>query len=135
MDPGSSPVWAGAADIVRRVDCLRAVLACTEAMKRRQQLHPSRAPSEPQSGFLGRRRRREAAVGALPGAVLAQVVDVLAVRRAACRQVGRQVSQFLRRRWSRQPSPTVAIVENSISFEQFFDKVADTCCCGTLTRW
>ena len=37
-----------------------------------------------------------------------------------------QVSQFFRRRWLRQPSPTVAIVENSsISYEPFFDKVAD----------
>ena len=40
-----------------------------------QQLHPSGAPSEPQSGFLGRRRRREAAVGAFPAAVQVQFLD------------------------------------------------------------
>ena len=42
-----------------------------------QQLHPSGAPSEPQSGFLGRRRRREAAVGAFPAEAFAVQVQFL----------------------------------------------------------
>ena len=47
---------------------------CTEAMKRGQQLHPSRAPGEPQSGFLG----------IVQVQFLDMVVDVSAVRRAQC---------------------------------------------------
>ena len=109
---------------------------CTEAMKRGQQLHPFRAPSEPQSGFLGRRRRREAAVGAfLAGAFTVQVqfLDKLVAVPAA------QVSPV-------PPAPVVEIVvshsaiveKSSISYEPIFDKVADMpvgVWCSTLTRW
>ena len=53
---------------------------CTEAMKRGRQLHPSRAPGEPQSGF--------------PGTVRVQFLDwLLASLRsasAACGQGGRR---------------------------------------------
>ena len=59
----------------------------TEAMTRGQQLHPSRAPMEPQSGFLGRRRVRESAVANFPAEAfsvqllfLDKVVDVPVVQ-------------------------------------------------------
>ena len=92
----------------------------SEAMKRGQQLHPSRAPGEPQSGFLGTVKVQ----------FLDKVVDVSAVSASVSTSWSmsllRRSRRFLRRRWVRQSSPTVATVEDSsFSFGPFFDKVVD----------
>ena len=100
---------------------------------RGKQLHPSRAPGEPQSGFPGTVQVQFLdKVVDVPAVVVECVYKLVAVPAA-------QVSPV-------PPAPVVetvvshsAIVEkSSISFELFFDKVADMpvgVCCSTLTRW
>ena len=103
-DPGSSPVSAGAADLVRRVDCLPTVFP--GAMMRGQQLHPSgAAPTSPKVGSStggGGGRRRSAHFLAEAFSVQVQFLDkvvavpaVLGVQRVEVVDVpAAQVSQF-----------------------------------------